>query len=122
VLLILVPTVLMYQDVTAGSGMDPGSMLRSLGVATLVPAVQLLAWIVLPLSLYFDLNHIGHRVDEWPLYGRLYIAATLVLPIFTQIFGAAALFVGGGSVIAAVIPVVILGLCVRHLRTRSRLL
>jgi len=122
VLLILVPTVLMYQDVTAGSGVDPGSMLRSLGLATLLPAVQLLAWIVLPLSLYFDLNHIGYRVDEWPLHGRLYIAAALVLPIFTQIFGAAALFVGGGSAVAAVIPVIMLGLCIRHLRTRSRLL
>jgi len=45
-----------------------------------------------------------------------------VLPIFTQIFGAAALFVGGGSAVAAVIPVIMLGLCIRHLRTRSRLL
>ena len=122
VLVILVPTVLQYQNVTAGSGVDPGAMLQSLGLATLLPAVQLLAWVVLPMALYFDLKHIGYHVDEWPLSGRLYIAAALILPIFTQIFGAAALFVGGGSVIAAVIPVLMLGLCIRHLRTRSRLL
>lgn len=122
VLLILVPTVLRYQDVTAGSGVNPGAMLQSLGLATLLPAVQLLAWVVLPVALYFDLKHIGYHVDEWPLHGRLYIAAALILPIFTQVFGAAALFVGGGSVIAAVIPVLMLGLCIRHLRTRSRLL
>lgn len=122
VLVILVPTVLRYQDVTAGSGVNPGAMLQSLGLAALLPVVQLLAWAVLPVALYFDLKHVGYHVDEWPLYGRLYIAAALILPIFTQIFGAAALFVGGGSVIAAVIPVLMLGLCLRHLRTRSRLL
>jgi hypothetical protein len=122
VLGILIPTVMTYQNVTAGSGLDPGGMLRSLGLATLLPAVQLLAWVVLPVALYFDLKHIGYHVDEWPLNGRLYIAAALILPIFTQIFGAAALFVGSGSVVAAVIPVLMLGLCLRHLRTRSRLL
>lgn len=122
VLVILIPTVMTYQNVTAGSGLDPGGMLQSLGLAALLPAVQLLAWVVLPVALYFDLKHVGYHVDEWPLHSRLYIAAALILPIFTQIFGAAALFVGGGSVIAAVIPVLMLGLCIRHLRTRSRLL
>ena len=121
-LLILVPTILQYQNVTAGSGVDPGGMLRSLGLATLLPPVQLLAWVVLPLSLYFDLKYVDYHVDEWPLSGRLYIAAALILPVLTQIFGAAALFLGSGGVaVAAVVPVLLLALSIRHLRTRSRL-
>lgn len=121
-LLILVPTILQYQSVTAGSGVDPGGMLQSLGLAALLPPVQLLAWVVLPLSLYFDLRYVDYHVDEWPLNGRLYIAAAAILPILTQVLGAAALFLGGGGVaVAAVVPVVLLALGVRHLRTRSRL-
>ena len=96
--------------------------MRSLGLAALLPPVQLLAWIVLPLSLYFDLQYVDYHVDEWPLNGRLYIAGAAILPVLTQVLGAAALFVGGGGVaVAAVVPVVLLALSVRHLRTRSRL-
>lgn len=121
-LLILVPTVLRYQSVTASPGLDPGGMMQSLGLAALLPPVQLLAWVVLPLSLYFDLKYVDYHVDEWPLNGRLYIAAAAILPILTQVLGAAALFVGsGGAALAAVVPVALLALSVRHLRTRSRL-
>ena len=121
-LAILVPTILQYQTVTGGAGLDPGGMMRSLGLAALLPPVQLLAWVVLPLSLYFDLQYVDYHVDEWPLNGRLYIAGAAILPVLTQVLGAAALFVGGGGVaVAAVVPVVLLALSVRHLRTRSRL-
>jgi hypothetical protein len=121
-LLILIPTIQQYQRVTAGSGVDPGGMLQSLGLAALLPPVQLLAWVVLPLSLYFDLRYVDYHVDEWPLSGRLYIAGAAILPVLTQIFGAAALFLdGGGVILAAVVPVVLLALSIRHLRTRSRL-
>jgi len=121
-LVILVPTILQYRNVTGGAGLDPGGMLRSLGLAALLPPVQLLAWVVLPLSLYFDLQYVDYHVDEWPLNGRLYIAGAAILPVLTQVLGAAALFVGGGGVaVAAVVPVVLLALSVRYLRTRSRL-
>lgn len=121
-LVVLVPTVLQYQNVTAGSGLDPGRMLQSFGLAALLPPIQLLAWIVLPLSLYFDLKYVDYHVDQWPLSGRLYIAGAAILPVLTQVLGAAALFVGsGGAALAAVVPVLLLALSIRHLRTRSRL-
>ncbi|GGI99212.1 hypothetical protein GCM10008995_06420 [Halobellus salinus] len=122
VLLVLVPTILRYQGATGGSGVGLSPMLQSLGLAALIPPLQLLAWVVLPVSLYFDLKYVDYHVDEWPLSGRLYLVSATILPVLTQVLGAAALFVNsGGILLAGVIPVVLLALSVRHLRTRSRL-
>ncbi len=113
---LLAATALLFQS----SGLS--GMTQSLGLAALIPPVQLLGWVVLPLSLYFDLKYVDYHVDDWPLSGRLYIAAALILPVMTQILGAVALFVGGaGQLIGVVIPLILVGICVRHLRTRSRL-
>lgn len=122
VLLILVPTILRYQSAIGGSGVGLSSMLQSLGLAALLPPIQLLAWVVLPVSLYFDLKYVDYHVDEWPLSGRLYLVSAAILPILTQVLGAAALFANSrGVLLAGVIPVTLLALSVRHLRIRSRL-
>ena len=105
------------------SGLDAGGALRSLGLATVLPLTQFLAWVVFTVAIYYDMKYVRHHVPDWPLNGTLYIAAAIVLPVFTQVFGAAALFVGGtvGLAVAAVVPAVLLGLAVRHTRTRNRL-
>lgn len=123
-ILILVPLVLTFQSgMAAGPGGGFGAMTQSLGLAALLPVVQILAWVVLPISFYLDLKYVDYHVDSWPLNGRLYIAAAVVLPLLTQILGAAALFMGSlGLLISIIIPVVLLWLSVRHLRTRSRVL
>lgn len=121
--LVLVLLIVVSFRSSMGGGLDAGGALRSLGLATVLPLTQFLAWVVFTVAIYYDMKYVRHHVPDWPLNGTLYIAAAIVLPVFTQVFGAAALFVGGtvGLAVAAVVPAVLLGLAVRHTRTRNRL-
>lgn len=104
-------------------GFGPAQTIGRLGIATLLPPTQVLAWGVLAVSMYFDLQYIDYHTVEWPLSGRLYLAAVIILPIITQVIGAAALFITGGTrIIGLIIPIILLVLSIRHLRTRSSVL
>ncbi|QZY00863.1 zinc ribbon domain-containing protein [Halobaculum rubrum] len=122
-LVVVLLLVVTFRSSMAG-GLDAGGALRSLGLATVLPLTQFLAWLVFAVAIYYDMKYVRYHVPDWPLSGTLYIAAAIVLPVFTQVFGAAALFVGGpvGLAVAALVPAVLLGLAVRHTRTRKRLI
>lgn len=115
-LIILLATMGVYQ----GGGVGAERMLYSLGLAALLPLVQIVAWVLFPLSLYMDLNYVDYHVDSWPLHSRLYLAAAIILPLFLQLVGAVGLFFGGGRLLGAIIPVALMALGIRYLRARGR--
>lgn len=104
-------------------GAGPGRLLRGVGLAALLPLLQIVGWALLGMSMYGDVKYVDYHTDEWPLNGTLYIAGAIILPILTQIIGGIGVIAGtGGTFIAPLIPVIIIVMCIRHLRTRSRVL
>jgi len=120
-LLLLIPLTLMF---TGGAGAGVAQGLHSLGLAALLTPVQLLAWVILPIALYKDLKYIDYHTDSWPLNGRLYIAAVIILPLFTQLLGATAILLTGplSTLLAAIIPITLIALTRRHITTRTKTL
>jgi|GEM_PF-2826504 len=104
-----------------GTGAGFGRLLQSLAVASLIPILQLAGWIVVGMSMYGDIQYINYHTDEWPLNGSLYIAGAILLPILTQLIGAIGFLTSGvGIIITPLIPLLLFGMCIRHLRTRNR--
>lgn len=106
-----------------GAGAGFGRLFQSLALAGLIPILQFGGWIVVGMSMYGDIQYIDYHTDEWPLNGSLYIAGAILLPILTQIFGVIGFLTGGIGIIAtSLIPLLLFGMCIRHLHARNKML
>jgi phosphatidylserine synthase len=105
---------------TIGGGM--GQLAQGAALSFFLSIIQLIGWVVVSMSMYKDVEYVRYHTDNWPLNGTLYIAGAVILPIFTQILGVVGFVIPGGIVLSLVIPLTIVAMCVRHVRTRSEVL
>jgi len=105
---------------TIGGGI--GQLAQGAVLSFTLTIIQLIGWFVVSISMYKDVQYVNYHTDNWPLTDGLYVAGAIILPIFTQILGVIGFVIPGGIIISLVVPFAIVGLCVRHLKTRNEVL
>ena len=105
---------------TIGGGL--GQLAQGAALSLTLSIIQLVGWVILAVSMFKDIKYVNYHSDNWPLNGSLYIAGAVILPIFTQILGIIGFVIPGGIVISLLVPLSIVALCVRHVKTRKEVL
>lgn len=106
---------------SGGTPLRPGTFVVAPLMGQVLPPLRSLAWVVLPISLVIDLRHLSSRDVDWPLRGRLYIAAAALLPLYGFVFEFVALSLLFRQVAAIAFLGFLVWLGIRHIRTRKRI-
>lgn len=104
--------------VTMGGAPPPGNVVSGLGAAFLQSPTLLVAWVVLPLSMYFDTKYVTMNSDLNVSKG-LYVGFPVIAPIFNTILFVVGLLAGVNPVFAALAPLLVVVLTGYYLKERQ---
>lgn len=105
----------------AMSGPAPGDMVGGLGAAFLQSPSLLIAWVVLPLSMFYDTKYLSMNSDLDVSKG-LYVGVPALAPIFNTLLFMIGLVIGVNPVFAALVPLIVVALTGYYLKQRQEAL
>lgn len=109
------------QAMSMGGPPQLGSVVMGLGAAFLQSPALLLAWFVLPLSIFFDSKYVEMNSDLNISKG-LYVGFPVIAPVFNSILFIVGILVGVNPFFAALIPLLVVVLTGYYLKQRQEAL
>jgi hypothetical protein len=110
--------VAVSQAMSIGGPAPSGSIVTGLGAAFLQSPSLLIAWIVLPLSMYFDSKYVAMNSDLDVSKG-LYVGFPVIAPVFNTILFVVGILAGVNPIFAALIPLLVVALTGYYLKQRQ---